>query len=274
MAEDVGGSAEQQPVPGIVAHAVVDLLEPVQVKIGDAQRGVPLALELAQVLIEFVAVVHPGEGVPQQHPFEDGGLGLDAGGLGVDLLLEILIGELTHFAGEAHLVLRHFRVGVGDVEVAAPGPILHIAEYQGKPLVDPQEHVAGGVGLQPVGGRAQIDVGGQGQNVVAILGEAALGHHPFHRPEQLDHLVRLGGKFRLARPLPDALLPVHQVDEGLRIILTVVLAQHIGGQLFDFADTAGLDAFEMLQHAHLPGSAIPIVYQISGLKSRIICKYL
>ena len=220
-------STAEQLVAGAVAQMVVGLLQAVQVKAGHPQagKGRPAVRHLA----ELVPVVHPGEGVLKAHPPEGGRLSCNLLFLGLDLLLEVLVGLPGHLDREAHIVLHHLLVGVGDVDVAAAQPPVRPAEHSGDALVHPQADAGGGVGGDPHPAGAQPGVRPQGQGAVGLTGDVAPGHLAGKPAEDLRHGVqpRRVLVFRRAQPHN---VPVHQRDDGLHIVFAVVLVHHQAGE--------------------------------------------
>ena len=120
--EEALRGATDEGITGLMSLEVIDLLQAVQVEIGDAQAAAILSGQGVTDLVVPVSVVQPGGKILHIHLGDDVVLLGDLPFLELDLLPEIAAGLLSHFFRKPAVARVHLTVRVGKVEMTRGFP--------------------------------------------------------------------------------------------------------------------------------------------------------
>ena len=125
------------------------------------------------------------------------------------------------------------------MDVAAQQPAFLLPEQKAEPLMHPQGNPGGGVGGNPHPPGAQVEIRAHLQHLVFLPGQVAPGHQPRKLPENPRHRLPPGGVLVLGGAQPDN-LRVQQLDDGVHIVVAVVILKQGTGQVYDLTGGVGV----------------------------------
>ena len=192
--EEALRGATDEGITGLMSLEVIDLLQAVQVEVGDAQAAAILSGQGVTDLVVPVSVVQPGGKILHIHLGDDVVLLGDLPFLELDLLPEIAAGLLSHFFRKPAVARVHLAVRVGKVEMTAAGPLRRPAKNRGDALVNAQADAGIRNSGDPEHARTDEQVRHGPDDVIVLFAYLAAGHPACEGPERPDG--RAGAPYR------------------------------------------------------------------------------
>ena len=265
--EEALRGATDEGITGLMSLEVIDLLQAVQVEIGDAQAAAILSGQGVTDLVVPVSVVQPGGKILHVHMGDDLVLLGDLPFLELDLLPEIAAGLLSHFFRKSAVARVHLAVRVGKVEMTAAGPLRRPAENRGDALVNAQADAGIRNSGDPEHARTDEQVRHGPDDVIVLFAYLAAGHPACEGPERPDDGRRIDGVLMLSGTEPAEGI-VKMGEQELRIVLAVVLMQKKTRQFRDLP-LLRIVCQRGMRHPCTPLSSLPVAPPMrAGLRLR------
>ena len=248
--------AADKGITGLMALEVIDLLQPVQVEVGDAQAAAILSGQGVTDLVVSVSGVQPGGKILHIHLGDDVVLLGDLPFLELDLLPEIAAGLLSHYFRKSAVARVHFAVRIGKMEMTAAGPLRRPAKNRGDALVNAQADAGIRNSGDPEHARTDEQVRHGPDDVIVLFAYLAAGHPACEGPERPDDGRRIDGVLMLPGTEPAEGI-VKMGEQELRIVLAVVLMQKKTRQFRDLP-LLRIVCQRGMRHPCTPLSSLPV----------------
>ena len=250
-------------ISGLMSLEVIDLLQAVQIEVGDAQAAAILPGQRLTDLVVPVSVIESGRKILHVHLGDDVVLLGDLPFLELDLLLEIFAGLDSHFFRKTCVTRLHFAIGIGKVEMAAAGALRCPAENSGDALACAQADAGIRRGGDPEPARADEHFRHGPDDVILLFADLAPGHPACEGSERPDDGGRIGGILMFPGTEPAEHI-IKAGEQELRIVLAIVPVQEKTCQFYDLPFLRIICQRGML-HLCPPCAAIP---EAAPLRSR------